>query len=298
MRKIAVSGASGLIGTALVSALRDRGDHVVGIGRVARAPDDVVWDPARSMLDGRSLEGFDAVVHLAGEPIDGRWTRAKKARILESRVTTTRLLATTLSRLQSPPTVVVSASAIGIYGHRGDEYLSEDSEPGQGFLADVCLQWESAAAAFATPLTRLAVARTGVVLTPLGGALKKLLLPIRLGLGGPMGGGKQWWSWITLDDHIRAILHLLDTEVEGPVNLVSPNPLQNRDLTQEVARALGRSAFIPVPAVVLRLALGEMAEDLLLASCRLRPQRLEESGFRFGDPDIAVALADMFNRSS
>ena len=294
MRTVAVTGASGLIGTALTAALEKRGDRVVPIGR---HPSDggVAWDLAARRIDGAALEGMDAVVHLAGERIDGRWTATKKRRILDSRVEGTELLAGALAGLGCPPAVVVSASAIGFYGDRGDEELAEDSQPGTGFLAEVCERWEATAAPIASPDTRLVLARTGIVCTPDGGALGRMLALTRLGLGGRLGNGRQWWSWITLEDEVRALLHLLDTPVVGPVNLVAPGTCRNAEFVRALARALRRPAVLAAPALALRAALGEMANGLLLASARVRPAGLEDSGFEFRSPDLASAITELLS---
>ena len=294
MRTVAVTGASGLIGTALTAALEKRGDRVVPIGR---RPTDggVVWDPGARQIDETTLDDIDAVVHLAGERIDGRWTATKKRRILDSRVEGTEVLAGALANLDHPPAVVVSASAIGFYGDRGDEELTEDSQPGTGFLAEVCERWEAAAAPIASPGTRLVLARTGIVCTPDGGALGRMLALTRLGLGGRLGNGRQWWPWITLEDEVRALLHLLDTPIVGPVNLVAPGICRNAEFVRSLARALRRPAVLPAPALALRAALGEMANGLLLASARVRPARLEDSGFKFKSPDLASAITELLS---
>jgi len=292
MRTVAVTGASGLIGTALTAALEKRGDRVVPIGRRPPAG-GVVWDLAARRIDEAALEGVDAVVHLAGERIDGRWTATKKRRILDSRVEGTEVLAGALAGLGRPPAVVVSASAVGFYGDRGDEELTEDSPPGTGFLAEVCERWEAAAAPVASPDTRLVLARTGIVCTPDDGALGKILALTRLGLGGRLGNGRQWWSWITLEDEVRALLHLLDTPVAGPMNLVAPGTCRNAEFVRTLARALRRPAVLPAPALALRTVLGEMANGLLLASARVQPVGLEDSGFKFRSPDLTSAIAEL-----
>ncbi len=289
--KVAVTGASGLIGSALVSELENRGDQVLRIGRTARQEGDIVWDPMEGTLDPALIEAVDAVVNLAGETIEGRWTAKKKKKILESRVKGTQLLSQTFQRLDTPPKIFVSSSASGFYGDRGEEILTESSTAGNGFLADVCKAWE--AAADTSSETRLAIARTGVVFDPSGGALQKLLIPIRLFFGGPLGGGKQWWPWITLADEVKALMHMIDTDIEGPVNLVSPQPLRNKDLTKQIAKALKRPAFIPAPAFALRALLGEMADGLLLSSSRILPEALEKSGFQFSSPDLQSALESL-----
>ena len=289
--KVAVTGASGLIGSALVSELENRGDQVLRIGRTARQEGDIVWDPMEGTLDPALIEAVDAVVNLAGETIEGRWTAKKKKKILESRVKGTQLLSQTFQRLDTPPKIFVSSSASGFYGDRGEEILTESSTAGNGFLADVCKAWE--AAADTSSETRLAIARTGVVFDPSGGALQKLLIPIRLFFGGPLGGGKQWWPWITLADEVKALVHMIDTDIEGPVNLVSPQPLRNKELTKQIAKALKRPAFIPAPAFALRALLGEMADGLLLSSSRILPEALEKSGFQFSSPDLQSALESL-----
>ena len=289
--KVVVTGASGLIGSALVSELENRGDQVLRIGRTARQEGDIVWDPMEGTLDPALIEAVDAVVNLAGETIEGRWTAKKKKKILESRVKGTQLLSQTFQRLDTPPKIFVSSSASGFYGDRGEEILTESSTAGNGFLADVCKAWE--AAADTSSETRLAIARTGVVFDPSGGALQKLLIPIRLFFGGPLGGGKQWWPWITLADEVKALMHMIDTDIEGPVNLVSPQPLRNKELTKQIAKALKRPAFIPAPAFALRALLGEMADGLLLSSSRILPEVLEKSGFQFSSPDLQSALESL-----
>ena len=289
--KVAVTGASGLIGSALVSELENRGDQVLRIGRTARQEGDIVWDPMEGTLDPSLIEAVDAVVNLAGETIEGRWTAKKKKKILESRVKGTQLLSQTFQRLDTPPKIFVSSSASGFYGDRGEEILTESSTAGNGFLADVCKAWEAAAGTSSE--TRLAIARTGVVFDPSGGALQKLLIPIRLFFGGPLGGGKQWWPWITLADEVKALIHMIDTDIEGPVNLVSPQPLRNKELTKQIAKALKRPAFLPAPAFALRALLGEMADGLLLSSSRILPEALERSGFQFSSSDLQSALESL-----
>ena len=294
MRTVAVTGASGLIGTALTAALEKRGDRVLPIGRRPPAG-GVAWDLAARRIDEAALEGVDVVVHLAGERIDGRWTATKKRKILDSRVEGTEVLAEALAGLGRPPAVVVSASAVGFYGDRGDEELAEDSPPGTGFLAEVCERWEAAAAPIASPDTRLVLARTGIVCTPDGGALGRMLALTRLGLGGRLGNGRQWWPWITLEDEVRALLHLLDTPIVGPVNLVAPGICRNAEFVRSLARALRRPAVLPAPALALRAALGEMANGLLLASARVQPVGLEDSGFTFRSPDLTSAIAELLS---
>jgi uncharacterized protein (TIGR01777 family) len=296
--KVLVSGASGLVGRALVQSLRRQGHQVRCLRRGSAGGGDVAWDPEVGALDPGALEGLDGVVHLAGENIAaGRWTPTRKARILSSRVQGTGLLAQTLARLAQPPSVLVCASAVGYYGDRGGEELTEASPPGQGFLAQVCRAWEEAAAPARAAGIRAAHLRFGMVLSARGGALSRMLLPFRLGLGGRMGSGKQWMSWICLEDAVRAILHLLEhPDLSGPFNAVSPHPCTNAEFARTLGKVLRRPALFPAPAWALRLALGEMAEELLLSSARALPVRLLESGFRFEHPELEKALRHLLGR--
>lgn len=295
MSRILVTGASGLIGSALTARLEERGDVVIPVGR-RPGKGGVAWDLEKGCFETEPLADIDAIVHLAGEPIEGRGMAAKRRRILESRVGGTELLARLVAQLDDPPAVVVSASAIGYYGDCGDEQLTEESPAGSDFLADVCVHWEKAAAPMASSETRLVLARTGIVCTPVGGALAKMMLPVRLGLGGRLGSGRQWWSWISLEDEVGALIHLLDTPVEGPVNLVAPNPVRNVEFVRAVAAELRRPAVAWVPALALRAVLGEMAAGLVLSSANVRPTRLETSGYRFSSPELSPALSDLLNR--
>jgi uncharacterized protein (TIGR01777 family) len=290
---VAVTGASGLVGRSVVPFLETGGHRVVRLVRdEEHGPDVVRWDPERP-TDLSALDGIDAVVHLAGESIaSGRWTDERKRRILESRARGTRVLCESLAALPHPPGVIVAASAIGIYGDRGDEQLDEDSAPGTAFLADVCRAWEAATEPLARSGTRIVTMRFGVVLTPAGGALAQMLPPFRVGLGGPIGSGNQYLSWIAIDDLIGAIHHALVTDaLEGPVNAVAPSPVRNKELAAALGRALHRPAIVPIPAAALRLALGEVADALLLASARVLPRRLETTNFHFRTPTIDPALA-------
>lgn len=256
-----------------------------------RGPDDILWDPARGALPSDSLEGVEGVVHLAGEPVGERWSGDKKRRIRESRVKGTSLLARTLASMKRPPGVLVSASAIGIYGDRGAEELAESSRLGTDFLAGVSREWEAAADPARQAGIRVVHPRFGVVLSPEGGALGKLLPPFKLGLGGKIGSGQQWVSWIGLHDAVRAIRFLLDTpDVSGPVNVVAPVPVTNGALTEAVGHAIGRPTIATVPEFAIRLAMGEMADATLLASQHVVPRRLLEAGFRFDYPEIEEAL--------
>ena len=296
---IAVSGATGLIGRALVARLRAHGHTVHRLVRGARdaTPSDIRWDPARGELDRAALAGVRAVVHLAGEPVAQRWTPAVKAAIRDSRVQGTALLAKALAVMDAPPTVLLGGSAIGYYGDRGDDVLDESSTPGQDFLAEVTQAWEAAARPAADAGIRTVALRTGIVLDADGGALHKLLTPFRLGLGGPIGSGRQWMSWIALDDEVRAIEHALWTEsLEGPVNLVSPNPVTNDEFASVLGRVLARPAILPVPGFALRLLYGEMADATILAGQRVLPRALLASGFEFGAPTLEQALRQILGR--
>lgn len=298
---VAVTGASGLIGTALVGELIRQGHRVKPMVRRAPGPGEISWDPAGRRLNPADLEGMGAVVHLAGENVGARWTRARKARIRDSRVNGTRLLSETLAQVNQPPAVLVSASAVGIYGNRGNEPLSEASPPGDpsDFLVAVAQEWEAAAEPAAAAGVRVLHPRLGLVLSPRGGALKRMLPPFRLGLGGQMGPGSQWMSWISIDDAIRAILHaLFDETLRGAVNATAPAPVTNRDFTRTLGRVLGRPTPFTIPAVALRLAFGEMADGALLTSVRVLPSRLLESGYRFRHPDLESALRHVLGKES
>ncbi|MBL0349864.1 MAG: TIGR01777 family protein [Elusimicrobia bacterium] len=290
--KILISGSTGLIGEALTAALRADGVEVVRLARRATPEPHVLWDPAAGTIDKAGLDGFDAVVHLAGKSIAaGRWTRKLKNEILQSRVVGTELLAQSLAGLARPPKAFVCASAIGFYGNRGHDALGETSPAGTGFLPDVCRAWEAAAEPARQKGLRVAHVRFGVVLSERGGALAKMLLPFKLGLGGTLGSGDQFMGWISLEDAVGAVRHVLSTAtLEGPLNAVAPQALTNREFTKALGRALHRPTIFPVPGFAARLVLGEMAEALLLASQRVEPRRLLESGYRFRHPDIDAAL--------
>lgn len=286
--RIAITGASGLIGSALVSALKQAGDEVLRIGR--QPPAEVLWNPS-GQIDPGALEGVEAVVHLAGETVAGRWNENKKSRILNSRARGTETIATAVARMKIPPRVLVSASATGYYGSREDEVLTEESSSGTGFLAEVARQWEAATKPAAQVGVQVVLPRIGVVLAKPGGALPKMLPAFRVGLGGVLGNGRQWWSWISLRDVVSAIQSLIrDSSVSGPVNLVSPNPVTNLDFTKAMARVLRRPALFPLPEGAVKLFFGEMGVETLLASQRVRPKRLEEMGFRFQLPQLEEAL--------
>ncbi len=292
--RILVTGSSGLVGSALVPFLTARNHEVIRLVRLTRRPDamEAFWDPDGGRLDANMVEGFDAVVHLAGASIAaGRWSAGRKRRILESRVVGTRLLARTLACLERRPSVMISASAIGYYGDRGDEVLSEESRPGSGFLAEVCRQWEEAARESAGGGIRLVILRIGMVLSSSGGALSRMLPPFRLGLGGRLGTGRQYMSWIALDDLLETVhFALVDPTMHGPVNAVAPNPVTNSQFTLMLGRVLRRRTILPIPAVAIRLMFGEMGEQLLLASARVQPARLKASGYCYQYPELETAL--------
>lgn len=295
--KILVSGSTGLVGSALVSALQSSGHEVLPLVRSSSSDTQsrtglVTWDPTSGRLSAANLEGIDGAVHLAGENIAARrWTPAQKAKIRESRVAGTRLLAETLAKLKKQPRTLVCASAIGFYGDRSDQRLNEDSPPGTGFLADTCREWEAAAKPAAGRGIRVVHLRTGIVLASHGGALAKMLTPFRLGIAGIIGSGRQYMSWISLDDLVAVISYALSNEtLRGPVNAVAPNSVTNHEFTKTLGRVLRRPTLFPMPAFAARLAFGEMADGLLLASARVEPKRLLDSGFRFRFPELEAAL--------
>lgn len=290
VRRILISGSTGLIGSAVAEAQRAAGHEVVPLLRSGGAPGAVHWGEAGD-LDPCSVSDFDAVIHLAGEPVAGRWTGAKKRRIRESRVEGTRKVAAALAAAPRPPRVLVCASGINVYGDGGDEVLDESAPAGSGFLASVCKEWEAAPAPLAG-IARVVNLRIGVVLTPTGGTLAMMLPLFRLGLAGPIGGGGAFVSWVTLQDVVRAIGHVLEADMlEGPVNLVSSEPVRGREFTAAVARAVRRPAVIPVPGWAAKLMMGQMAEETVLASIRAVPRRLLEDGFVFKQPNLQKALA-------
>jgi uncharacterized protein len=291
---VAVSGASGMIGRALVEALEAHG-HLVRrlVRRELRDSDlEIAWDPAAGKIDAAELNGIDAVVHLAGESLAAhRWSKSFKQKITDSRTKGTRLLCEALAGLGSKPDVLCSASAVGYYGHRGDDLVAESSPPGDGFLANVCQQWEAATHSARDAGIRVVNVRMGVVLSPAGGALASMLLPFRLGLGGVIGSGRQYLSWIAIDDLVAAIEFALEQNtVAGAVNAVSPNPVTNREFTKALGRVLGRPTIVPMPALAARLALGEMADEMLLGGVRAEPRVLQAAGFQFEYPQLEPAL--------
>ena len=290
--RVIISGASGLIGTALSAALRADGHDVIGLVRRPAGKGEIQWDPANGVLAADALDGAGAVVHLAGAGIgDHRWTADYKREILDSRVKSTTLLAETIAAGSDRPPVFLSGSAIGIYGASDGRPLDEQSPAGTGFLADVCQQWESATHAAAAAGTRVAFLRTGIVLTPKGGALKKMLPLFKLFAGGRFGNGKQWQSWISLPDEVAAIQHLLTADVEGPVNLTAPNPVTNAEFAKALGAALKRPSFLPVPSFGPKLLLGgELADALLFTGQNVQPTVLQQSGYRFRHETLAAAF--------
>jgi uncharacterized protein len=296
--KILVSGSTGLIGSSLVPFLASLG-HVMSA--LVRKPGrhGVRWDPQAGTIDVSHLAaGFDAVIHLAGESIaSGRWTPERKREIRDSRVKGTRLLAETLAQLSEPPKTLICASAIGYYGNRGEEVLQEYSASGTGFLAETCREWEAATAPAAAKGIRVVHLRSGVILSARGGALAKMLLPFKLGLGGPIGSGQQYMSWVALDDMVGAISHLLNSAVSGPVNIVSPNPVTNRVFTTTLGHALSRPTLLPMPVFAAKLAFGEMADEMLLASQRVEPHVLSKSGYTFQYPDLEGAFRHVLSNN-
>jgi len=292
--RILISGASGLIGAALVSVLESSGDEVFRLVRRAlRNERELQWDPERA-VPPELVSGFNAVIHLSGESVAGRWTTAKKQRIRDSRVVSTANLANAIARAEKPPQTFICASAVGYYGNRGDEVLTEESVSGSGFLAEVSREWEAAASPAANAGARVVNIRIGIVLSRDGGGLKQMMLPFRLGLGGKIGSGRQWWSWIHIDDLVAAVVFILqNVEMHGPVNMVSPNPVTNAEFTWTLARVLHRPAILPVPAFAARIAFGEFAKEGLLSSAKVMPKGLLQTEFRFRYPELEEGLTQL-----
>jgi uncharacterized protein len=292
MQRVAITGASGMIGTALVGHLKSEGYTVQKlVRRASRAADEISWDPQSGTVDLKALAGVDAIIHLAGAGVgDKRWTKKYKSEILNSRLLGTTAIANAVNTVK--PSVFISASAIGWYGETGNRAVIETDRAGEDFLAVVCREWEGAADLVSD--VRTVKLRTGLVLDPTGGALGRMLPLFRFGLGGKLGNGKQWWSWITLHDHIRAITFALESKIEGPVNVTSPNPVTNQEFTAGLARALHRPALFPAPSFALKIALGGFASEIL-GSKKVMPQALMDAGFNFDYPHIAPALAALVN---
>jgi uncharacterized protein (TIGR01777 family) len=289
-----MSGAHGFVGKALSASLTRDGHEVVRLVRRERVlgQPEVEWHPNQGRIDAKHIEGFDCFVHLAGESIaSGRWTDEKKRKIRESRVRGTSLLSETIAGLTHPPKIFVSASAIGYYGDRANEVLNERSAPGKGFLSDVCVEWEDATTPAASSGTRCVKTRFGIILDADGGALEKMMTPFKLGVGGRIGDGTQWMSWIALDDVVAGLRFVIDNSaMTGPVNFVAPEPVTNAEFTETMGKVLSKPTILPMPAFVARLALGEMADALLLASTRVEPKQLLDNGFRFQHQNLQSAL--------
>ena len=288
-RRILISGASGLVGTALVAAFQQAGDEVLSLQRSSSQAQTPWWNPSAGKVELGPIGVLDAVIHLAGNSIaDGRWTKTQKELIVNSRVDGTELLCKAITSLPTPPKTMISASAVGFYGNRHEEILDEQSSRGSGFLAEVCSKWEAATALADASAVRVVHARMGVVLDSKGGAFKKMLPPFRLGIGGRLGPGTQYMSWLSLRDIVGMMDFLIENSaLSGPVNLVSPHPVQNRDLTQQLGKALHRPALLPLPAMVLRGLFGEMADDVFLSSTRAVPGKLLQAGYEFQDPELS-----------
>lgn len=297
--KIAVTGATGLIGSALSERLHEQGHEILAITRQKNLPSPfttVYWNPERQELEASALEGIDGVVHLAGETIAERWSAKKKELIRSSRVEGTKLLVEGLKSLSKRPPVLVSSSAIGFYGRRGDEELDEQSAPGTGFLTEVCQAWEAESVRAEELGMRVVRLRTGIVLSTKGGALAQMLLPFKLGLGGPIGNGTQWMSWVHIDDVVGGFHFALhQPEFGGVANLTAPQPARNAEFTKALGQALSRPAFLPAPGFALKLVFGEMAQHLLLDGQKVLPRRLEQAGYKFQHPGLAEALQDVIS---
>jgi uncharacterized protein (TIGR01777 family) len=304
--RILVSGSTGFLGTALVKTLEEQGHTVVRLVRPATAPKEVAgvhsqavaWDPVAGLFDAAGAEGAEALIHLAGASIaGGRWNASRKELLRTSRIDATRNLMGALAKLQRPPRVIVAASAVGYYGSRGDETLTEESTPGNDLLAGLCREWEAETARGAEFGARVVSMRFGIVLAAHGGALGQMALPFKLGAGGRLGDGRQWMSWLTLREAVSIIQFALATSgLAGPVNAVTPNPVQNKEFTSVLAKTLHRPALFPAPAFALRLALGEMADALLLGSQKVMPSKLAAAGYPFLQPNLASALAEVFRK--
>ena len=290
--KVLITGSSGLIGSALAKSLTSNGHDVIRLLRHSFANDSPVWGPENGVMDLADVGEINAVVHLAGENIaDGRWSGSKKNRILNSRVRGTKLLAEYFADSDQKPQVIISASAVGFYGDRGTEIVDEESNAGKSFLANVCVQWEDALNAAVEMGIRVVKVRFGTVLSINGGALKKMLLPFKIGAGGVIGSGKQYMSWVSIDDAVEMIqFAIANDSIQGPINLVTPNAISNRKFTRTFGQVLHRPTIFPLPAFAIRIALGEMADELLLNSTRVFPKKLVESGYKFLQPELSQAL--------
>ena len=295
--KVLITGSSGLVGSALTDFFVANGDEVIRLLRRSARADSPVWDPENGEIDLAGVRDIAAVVHLAGDNLaEGRWNDRKKNSILNSRVKGTKLLSKYFAAIEPKPYIIMSASAVGYYGNCGEKRVDEDSEPGKGFLADVCRQWEEATGSGVDMGIRVANLRLGLILSAEGGALKKMLLPFRIGLGGVIGSGKQYMSWVSIDDVIGTIQHIIANEALcGPVNLVSPNSVSNREFTKTLGQVLNRPTIFPMPAFAARIAFGEMADELLLSSTRVIPKKLMDSGYEFRHPELGGAFEHLLN---
>jgi uncharacterized protein (TIGR01777 family) len=306
--RILVSGSTGFLGTSLIAALERDGHQIVRLMRPESAQREtsnartqtVRWDPVAGQFDAEAAERADALVHLAGASIaGGRWSASRKNLLRTSRIEATRHLLVALSRLKYPPRVIVASSATGYYGDRGDETLSETSVPGGGFLSALCREWEAETARGAEFGARVVMLRFGIILAAHGGALPRMALPFKLGVGGRLGSGRQWMSWLTIEEAVGMIrFALVNSELTGPANAVTPNPIRNADFTRILAKTLHRPALLAAWAFALRVALGEMADALLLSSQRVMPSKLEQTGYRFMQPELAIALAEVFGKQA
>lgn len=292
--KILIAGSSGLVGQALIKHFEGRGDEVYRLVRSNGQKKGILWDPAHGKINPGQIEGFDAVINLAGENIASYWTKAKKKKILESRVKSTETLSRCLAELKNPPKVFINASATGFYGNSGDEIVSESSPNGSGFLSQVCKEWEAAAKPAVDRGIRTVFLRTGIVLSPHGGALSKMLIPFRLGLGGVVGPGKQYMSWIALDELVHVIAFIVDNDaVVGPVNAVSPHPVTNREFTKTLGGVLHRPTIFPLPSLIAHFVAGEMADEMLLSSTRAEPKVLLSAGYKYRYPQLGPTLKEL-----
>ncbi len=295
--KILIAGSSGLIGSALTKYLESNGHQVLPLVRKETSKGGILWDPVNRSIDTEELEGFDAALNFAGENIAGsRWSEKKKERILNSRVKSTKFLCETLKKLQHPPKVLLNASALGYYGNVPEGTATESTPAGEGFLAHVCQEWESATEGLMGEDIRIVLLRTGIVLSSKGGALKRMLAPFKMGLGGTIGSGDQYMSWIDIEDEVRAIYHCLTTEsLRGPVNLTAPNPVTNREFAKTLGKVLRRPAMLPMPAPLARLVFGEMADEMMLTGAKIIPEKLQSTGFAFKYPSLEGSLRHLLN---
>ncbi len=297
--KVLIAGSSGLLGTTISSALEATGCRTFKLKRTQTTENstDILWNPTTGMLNPIDIEGFDVIINLAGENILGKWTSEKKKRLLESRISSTKVLVDAISKLNFPPELFINASAIGFYGDRGDEELIESSPAGEGFLSDLCIQWEEAAKNIKNTDVRCVIMRIGTVLSQDGGALKNMLPPFKLGMGGKLGSGNQFMSWIDIDDLVGAVFHLIQhKDCHGIFNLTSPQPVTNKEFTQTLGTVLHRPTFLTLPAFAVRLLFGELGQAVLLSSTRVKPQKLLDRGYSFIYPNLKEALENLISK--